>query len=215
MASRVPRQDRGETRRAALVAAAVAVLSEHGPAGFSARAVATQANLPLGAVSYYFPVLDDLLGEALAAVLAGWLEHGESVARTTKGRGIAQAATAIAAAVLPSDNPPDIHHRYEHLLAAGRNQVAAAAMAALRPELKRLIARILISTRVSTSLTPDALLALVDGAALGAIAEGSADPAGRVRTTLREAMPAKATGTGGPAVRQEIQSANDRPEIRS
>ena len=69
MTVRVPRQDRGERRRTALVAAAVIVVGEHGPAAFSARAVATQAKLPLGAVSYYFPVLDELLGEALAAVL--------------------------------------------------------------------------------------------------------------------------------------------------
>ena len=83
MAVRVPRQDRGELRRKALVEAAVAVVGEHGPAAFSARAVAVQAKLPLGAVSYYFPVLDHLLGEALAAVLTGWLAHGESVATAT------------------------------------------------------------------------------------------------------------------------------------
>lgn len=194
MASRVPRQDRGETRRAALVAAAVAVLSEHGPAGFSARAVATQAKLPLGAVSYYFPVLDDLLGEALAAVLSGWRTRGESVAAATKGSGIAHAATAITAAVVPGDAPVAIRNRYEHLLAAGRNPVAAAAMAALRPELETMIARILIRTRVSTQLSPDALLALVDGAALGGIAEGADDPPDRIRSTLREALSGNAAG---------------------
>lgn len=188
MAVRVPRQDRGEMRRAALVTAAVAVVGEGGPAEFSARAVATQAKLPLGAVSYYFPVLDELLGEALAAVLSAWLEHGESVAATTKGRGIACAAAAITAALLPAGGPDAVRHRYEHLLAAGRNPVAAAAMAALRPELEGLVARILISTTVSTPLTSDALLALVDGAALGGVAEGADDAVGRVRTTLAEAL---------------------------
>ena len=188
MAVRVPRQDRGQLRRAALVAAAVAVVGADGPAAFSARAVATQAKLPLGAVSYYFPALDDLLGEALAAVIAAWLEHGETVAAATKGSGITRAATAITAAVLPSGGPDAVRNRYEHLLAAGRNPVAAGAMAALRPELEALIARILISAGVDSHLTPDALLALVDGASLGAIAEGADEPVDRVRTTVAEAL---------------------------
>ena len=188
MAIRVPRQNRGEIRRAALVAAATAVVAADGLGGFSARSVAAAAKLPLGAVSYYFPVLDDLLGEALTAVLASWLDHGETVAAATRGRGITPAATAIAAAVLPVGASDAMRNRYEQLLAAGRNPVAAAAMAALRPELEALIARILLSTRVSTELTPNAVLAIVDGAALGAIAEGADDLAERVRTTLREAL---------------------------
>lgn len=188
MTARVPRQDRADIRRRALVAAAVHVVGEGGPTRFSARAVATQAKLPLGAVSYYFPVLDDLLGEALAAVLTGWLTLGESVAAAASGRGIAAAATAITAALLPAGGPDAVRNRYEHLLAAGRNPVAAAAMAALRPELEGLIGRILISARVSTGLSPDVLLSLVDGAALGGIAEGADDPVERVRTTLRQAL---------------------------
>lgn len=194
MAVRVPRQDRGEARRSALVAAAIAVVDEHGPAGFSARAVATRAQLPLGAISYYFPVLDDLLGEALAAVVGGWLEHARSVAAVSKGRGITSAATVITAAVLPADTPDAVRNRYDHLLAAGRNPVAAAAMAALRPQLAELILGILGTARVRSRLTPDTLLALVDGAALGAIAEG-ADPVDRVRVTLRQALHSSAAGS--------------------
>lgn len=188
MAVRVPRQDRGELRRSALVAAAVTVVDTHGPAGFSARAVATQAELPLGAVSYYFPVLDDLLGEALAAVLRGWLARGESVVTAGTGRGITAAASAIAAAVLPDGAPNAIRNRYEHLLAAARNPVAAAALAELRPALEALIVRILSGAGVRTPLTANAVLALVDGAAVGAVSEGSDDPAAPVRTLLREVL---------------------------
>jgi DNA-binding transcriptional regulator YbjK len=188
MAVRVPRQDRGERRRTALVAAAVIVVTDHGPAGFSARAVASQAQLPLGAVSYYFPVLDDLLGEALAAVLRGWLIQGESVASTGLDQGIGPAATAITAAVLPGGAPDTIRNRYEHILAASRNPVAAAAMSDLRPRLESLIVRILATANVRSALTPDALLALVDGAAVGAISEGATDPVARVLATVREAL---------------------------
>ena len=50
-----------------------------GPAAFSARSVAAQAQLPLAAVSYYFPGLDDLLGAAVAVVLRQWIDHGSAV----------------------------------------------------------------------------------------------------------------------------------------
>jgi len=40
MTARVPRQQRGADRRDALLAAAVDVVSEHGPAGFSANQAA-------------------------------------------------------------------------------------------------------------------------------------------------------------------------------
>jgi hypothetical protein len=89
-------------------------------------------------------------------------------------------------------------------------------MAELRPELAGLIDRILVTTGVGTGLSPDALLSLVDGAALGAIAEGAVDPAERVRETLRECLSGNGIGRP-PASRkgQRIQSSNDRPEIRS
>lgn len=209
MAARVPRQQRAEDRRDALVAAAATVVHEHGPAGFSARAVAAAGGLPLASVSYYFPRLDDLLAAAVDIVLRDWLTHGETVAKDTRaaGRvGIDVAATAIVGAILPPDRPAAIAHRYQHLLAAAANPVASVAMAALRTGLERLVDDILDTTAVQSPLSADALVALVDGAAVGAISEGRPDPADRVRATVREALR---------DVGQPIQSSNERPEMRS
>ncbi|WP_062316580.1 TetR/AcrR family transcriptional regulator [Demequina maris] len=57
-----------EQRRAALVDATLAVVERDGLAGASARAIVTEAGMPLGALHYAFASLDDLLAAAAAAV---------------------------------------------------------------------------------------------------------------------------------------------------
>jgi DNA-binding transcriptional regulator YbjK len=66
-------------RRAALAAAAIEVIAEVGIGRTTHRAVAARAGLPLGATTYYFPTLDDLIAaglrqatEAVHADLEGW-----------------------------------------------------------------------------------------------------------------------------------------------
>lgn len=224
MAVRVPRQQRAQERRDALLAAAVTVLDEHGPGAFTARAVAAAADLPLAAVSYYFPTLDDLQAAATEAVLLGWIEHGEAIAAavaaatpaidsgtsTATADEVDSAAEAITAALLPPGPPAAVLHRYDHLLAAARSPVGAAALASLRPALEDLVARILTGTRTASVLTPDAIVALIDGAAVGALAEGVPDPRARVKRLVRQAL-----RPAGQATSQPSQSSNERPDSRS
>lgn len=206
MAARVPRQQRAEIRRDALVAAATEVIDKGGPSAFSARAVAAAAGLPLAAVSYYFPRLDELLGTAIEAVLTGWLANGEKGARAAmSGGGVDAACLAITAALLPGRSPETIRLRYEHLLAAGATAATAAATARLRPQLVDLIDEILAGTGVQCTIGSDSVISLVDGAAIGAVSEGDGAPSGRIEATLREVL----------RQGQPIQSANERPEIRS
>ena len=190
MVAREPRQERAELRRDALLAAAVEVIAERGPGAFSARAVAAQSGLPLAAVSYYFPQLDDLFGAAVVTVLDGWLASGQrgAMVEMRSRNGVAAATVAITAALLPGGSPATIRIRYEHLLAAAGNPVAATAMARLRPRLAELIGEILDSTGVSASISPDAIISLVDGAAVGAVSEGEAAPRSRVERVLLEVL---------------------------
>ena len=109
------------------------------------RGARRRGSQPKPAVSYYFPALDDLLGEALAAVIAAWLDHGETVAAATKGNGITRAATAITAAVLPSGGPDAVRNRYEHLLAAARNPSPPRPWPRCGRGSRRSVARILVS----------------------------------------------------------------------
>ncbi|MDT3396079.1 TetR family transcriptional regulator [Streptomyces sp. B1866] len=60
-------------RRARIVDAAVAVLGRGGIAALSHRAVAAEADVPLGSTTYHFSSLDDLLLAALRRIDAAWL----------------------------------------------------------------------------------------------------------------------------------------------
>lgn len=59
------RDDRGTVRRTALLAATLRVVARDGPAAASHRAVASEADVPLGSTTYYFASRDDMLVEAL------------------------------------------------------------------------------------------------------------------------------------------------------
>ena len=188
MTARAPRQERAEQRRAILVRAAAALVAEHGPGAFSARAVATGAGLPLASVSYYFPVTDDLLDEAIAVVVRGWLSKARQYAATEHGRGPRAAAEALATTILPPGPPAVVLTRYQHLLAAGHRPVTAAALARLQPELAALVTEVLAATGVTTAVSSDVLIAVIDGAAIGALSENADDPRGTVRDAVLEIL---------------------------
>ncbi|RLK46748.1 TetR/AcrR family transcriptional regulator [Microbacterium telephonicum] len=57
-------------RRDRIIDACLEVVSRHGVAGTSHRKVAAQAGVPLGAMTYYFDGMDDLLGEAFSRFAA-------------------------------------------------------------------------------------------------------------------------------------------------
>ncbi|GAA0420735.1 DNA-binding transcriptional regulator [Actinoplanes capillaceus] len=60
-----------EARRAALAAASMEVIAENGVGRTTHRAVAARAGLPLGATTYYYPTLDDLIAAGLRHALDG------------------------------------------------------------------------------------------------------------------------------------------------
>lgn len=77
-----PTQDRARRRRAALLTAAVDLLTQGGFAAVTHRAVAHHAHLPLAATTYYFTSRDHLLAEAFAqlvdtelATTRHWITH--------------------------------------------------------------------------------------------------------------------------------------------
>lgn len=63
-----PRDPAG--RRRALITATVEVIAEVGVGRVTHRAVAARAEVPLGATTYYFPTLGDLIAAGLAEVAA-------------------------------------------------------------------------------------------------------------------------------------------------
>lgn len=67
---RVQRARDPEARKRALADAVIEIVAEVGIGRTTHRAVAARAGLPLGATTYYFPTLDDLIAAGLAQVTA-------------------------------------------------------------------------------------------------------------------------------------------------
>ncbi|GAA2710752.1 TetR/AcrR family transcriptional regulator [Actinoplanes palleronii] len=114
-----------QARRSALAVASMEVIAEAGVGRTTHRAVAARAGLPLGATTYYFPTLDDLI--------AAGLRHAADQLRTDLDEWAQRLADA-------PDMPAELTTLTEEYL-ADRQQVrieyelcvAAARDAALRP----------------------------------------------------------------------------------
>jgi TetR/AcrR family transcriptional regulator, regulator of biofilm formation and stress response len=155
------RRARGDRRRADLVAAAAALVREHGPGAVSHRAVAARAGASLSATTYYFTDLDELVAAAGSALADDWAAHARASVRAK----VAPAA-ALVDAVLPPGDDAAVRGHYEHLVGAGRVPALATAYAAGRADLDAAIAEL------GLRWPAEALVALVDGAAVAALSEG-------------------------------------------
>ena len=168
---------KGEQRRAALVEAAAQLLLEQGFSALSHRAVAARAGLPLAATTYYFATLDTLRVAAAGQVATAHLVEMRARVAGLPERpvGAAAAARTLVRLVLPADRDRGtLTAFYERYLDAGRapalQSVVARWNGQIRSQLKVALARL------GHDADPALVLAVVDGLALTALAEGAADP---------------------------------------
>src|SRR5262245_5111408 len=85
---RKPRRTQLERRnetQAAILAASIALLAEHGYAGFSASRVAAAAGVSRGAQEHYYPKKNDLIEAATRHAMHEAVEHARALARTASG----------------------------------------------------------------------------------------------------------------------------------
>ncbi|UGY90705.1 TetR/AcrR family transcriptional regulator [Streptomyces gobiensis] len=148
-------------RRQRIIDAAIRVVSERGIAALSHRAVAAEADVPLGSTTYHFATLDDLLVAALQQQTDDWLAmvgHWE--------RGLApDASLAAALAELIGESMAAdrswLLMEYELYLAALRYErvrpIAAVCVDGLAEVLRR---------RTDDETTARALAGLTDGLTL-------------------------------------------------
>ena len=178
-----------EGRRRAIVQAALEVVVELGVERTTHRVIAARAGVPLGATTYYFPTLRDLVAAAMDAAaaeeraeLAQWLE------RIGDGSDLPARLTALASSYLVDRDRARLDYEL---------YVAAARTPELRP-----VARIwLDGTRehLAGLVGPTAarsVAALLDGALLQAIVTGGDLDAGELEGALA-ALLGGAVGTGG------------------
>lgn len=156
--------------------AAADIVLRDGPAALTHRTVAARADVPLAATTYYFTGLDELLGEAGTLIAERWARHTRRVAgavadpRTKPASLPAEArAELLVDAVLPSGGSGEYRGFYENLVQAGRHETLGRAYAAGRGLLDDAVAQLLATLDVRVS--PQVLVAVVDGAAVSALSE--------------------------------------------
>ena len=184
------RYARGVQRRAALIEAAADLLLEQGLAALSHRAVAARAGLPLAATTYYFASVDDLRDEALQHVAGEWLSRAAALVDDLPARVDAAQAAQVVVRILGADAPsPQLLLLYERYLEAGRHERVRPLVVAYNARISELVREVL---RRTGGRTGDAdvrlVLAVADGAAVTALAEG-APPDVAVRDAVGRLLP--------------------------
>lgn len=168
------RYARGLQRRDALVAAAADVVLEQGLAALSHRAVAARAGLPLASTTYYFTSLDQLREQALSLVAEGAIARSvtalEELPRPCRP---ADAAAAIATMVGADAPPGQLTVLYERYLEAGRHDRLRPLVSAWNARLRQVVSQALDRASLPSGAADTGMvLAVADGAAITALAEG-------------------------------------------
>ncbi|MCK5892291.1 TetR family transcriptional regulator [Aeromicrobium sp.] len=161
-------QVRSRARREALLAAAIELFAEGGARAVTHRAVAARAGLPPATTTYYFASIDELVREALATHLAGWIEVLEALADIDLDPSIDLASTSdFVQSVFATRSPEKAGIELAIYLAAARDPeltaTAAEALQALEDLALRTLERLGIAG--AHDLAPQ-VVALIAGSAL-------------------------------------------------
>jgi AcrR family transcriptional regulator len=129
------------SHREALLRAARQLVVEKGFAATTARDLASVAQVPLGALNYHFRSKDDLLVQALADVIDAWVKEPVLAAEAAANQGL------------------DAAQQLQALERAARRRIAerpleaaafleGAALAARRPDIRDVLERRLVASKV-------------------------------------------------------------------
>ena len=169
-----------EGRRRALAAAVVAAVAEVGVGRVTHRMVAARAGVPLGATTYYFPTLADLVAAGLAQVseeiadeLKTW---GEALGGPDPAEGLSRLVVEYVA-----DHPKALLE-YELYLAAARAPALRPLARAWLDGVHELLAP------VAGDAAARAVSALVDGAMLQAVVTGDPIDGTALAAAIRRLM---------------------------
>ncbi|MGJ0120273.1 TetR/AcrR family transcriptional regulator [Williamsia sp. MIQD14] len=170
---------KGMRRRARLISAAAELLLEGGFDAVRHRAVAERAGLPLASTTYYFESLEDLIVEAVTFAC----HHDEEAIRlrsemlTRRRRGHEATAEALADVFVGDGTTRDeLTTRYEMVVLCARFPRLRPVLADRRKLLAGLHCEVLEkSGRVGSPERISQLMAVVDGAVVGALADSVDD----------------------------------------
>ena len=163
---------------------AAELVAEQGIAAVSHRAVAERAGLPLAATTYYFASLAELVEAAVVVAADGWLSAARAVVAglppvLDEDEAVARAVVMVVSGSSGGAESLDgggLAVLYDRYLEAGRHRHLQPAVTAYNERLDDLLDEVLVLGGLPVHPgTARALLALVDGAILRALAEGG-DP---------------------------------------
>ncbi|GAC70569.1 putative TetR family transcriptional regulator [Gordonia soli NBRC 108243] len=175
-----------------MIEAAGELLLEGGFDAVRHRAVADRAQLPLASTTYYFGSLDDLLAEA-----AGYTSHNDEVAiagradaLSRRRRGGHATAEALAEVFVGTDTTvEELSTRYEMLALAARHGRLRDVVADRRALLTTIHVDVLDrSGRLADPVHIGQLIAVEDGAIVGALGHRSIAPVVAARDALLEVI---------------------------
>ncbi|KOU01635.1 TetR family transcriptional regulator [Streptomyces sp. NRRL F-5755] len=145
-------------RRQRIIDAAIRVVAGRGIAGLGHRAVAAEADVPLGSTTYHFASLDDLLIAALRQVNGEWLAGIEAWVRgVDPDVPLADELTRLVEESLGGDRSR-VELEYELYLAALRHEAVRPLAAECLDTMAELLRR-----RTGDAGTARALVGLIDG----------------------------------------------------
>ena len=190
---------KGERRRQALVDAAAELLLEGGFDAVRHRAVAAKAGLPLASTTYYFASLDELIAAAVRrgseAEIAQMRRHLRHVPQRRRGR---EATVELLLDLLVGAG--DAQHlaaRYEWMIAAGRRPELRAVQRFIHSQIDDVVAEACARSARSDRGRPHRIVAVVDGALIGALCSEELDLRTPVRVLLLDVIDVLAPQTDG------------------
>ncbi|MDK1474217.1 TetR family transcriptional regulator [Streptomyces sp. 549] len=166
-------------RRQRIIDAALRVVARDGIAGLGHRAVAAEADVPLGSTTYHFAGLDDLLVAALRQANDAWLDGIRRwEAELPPGAPFARALAELIVHKLTADRTRAALE-YELYLAALRHESVRPLAAECLDELTVLLRR-----RTGDDTTARALTSLMDGLMIQSLLTGRPCEVDELRTLI-------------------------------
>ena len=183
---------KGARRRSRLIEAAGALLLEGGFDAVRHRAIAERAQLPLASTTYYFASLDDLMAEAAAYLCRNdercIAERTDAVPRRRRGNG-ATAGVLAEVFVGEATSIEELAARYEMIALAARYPRLREVVTIRRQTLATHHSAVLTrSGRVAEPTHVNQLIAIEDGAIVGALGQSSISPMVATRDALHEVV---------------------------
>lgn len=171
---------RGLERRAAIIDAAAEAVLASGVAALSHRVVAAAAGVPLGSTTYYFASLDELRAAAVEKLIVG--DHERRAKMLADGVPADVCADSLALRLIDLIiGLPRLADRtqvallYERIAEAVRAPLVAEVMQAAQRGVEVDTATLIEGTAWAGA-DASALVAVVDGRAIGWLAEGHTEP---------------------------------------